>query len=129
MVLLYGARTASEVPPEGHFRQYFARVRVTTDDGTKGRKGFVTDLLMDELSQGSGLILACGPRPMLAETARLALAAGAPCQVSLEARMACGLGACLGCVVPAAGSDRAYLRVCAEGPVFSAGEVSWPEWT
>jgi len=126
---LIGCRTAAElvpldglVPPDGV-------IRVITDDGSSGRRGLVTDLLEERLGRKEkppGLICACGPQPMLREVARLAAEAHVSCQVSLEARMACGVGACQGCVVAAsAGAGGGYLRVCREGPVFDAEEVDW----
>jgi dihydroorotate dehydrogenase electron transfer subunit len=107
------------------------RARVATDDGTAGHAGPVTDLLPGELKPGGKEetapgVCACGPAAMLKRTAELARTAGAPCQVSLEASMACGLGACLGCVVHAApGAGAPFLRVCTEGPVLGAEAVDW----
>lgn len=102
-----------------------------TDDGTVGHKGPVTDLLQAVLEEGrengaAGGVCACGPTAMLERVAGLAAAAGVSCQVSMEAAMACGLGACLGCVVHAAPQEHVpFLRVCTEGPVFPAGAVDW----
>jgi len=104
-------------------------VQVVTEDGSVGRRGLVTDALRDVLAGGDiACAYACGPAGMLREVARLGEAFHVPVQVSLEARMACGLGACLGCAVKAreaaTRSGRAgYLRVCADGPVFWAEEV------
>lgn len=83
----------------------------------------VITLLHERISQyaGDGLILACGPTPFLATVRKYALEYGARCQLSLETRMACGVGACLGCVTPMA--DGENRRVCAEGPVFWAQDV------
>lgn len=103
---------------------------ITTEDGSLGRRGLVTGPLRDLLGEKQGFnslhIFACGPGPMLREVARLAREMGEfPLQVSLEAVMACGFGACLGCVCPAGREEgsEAYRRVCKEGPVFFAGEV------
>jgi len=106
-------------------------VETATEDGSVGWKGLVTDLLEDRLSRGApgenpGTVCACGPPAMLKKAAESAAAAGAACLVSLEARMACGLGACLGCAVDAApGSSRPYHRVCVDGPVFPANDIDW----
>jgi dihydroorotate dehydrogenase electron transfer subunit len=71
-------------------------------------------------------IYACGPKPMLRKVAEMTAALKIPCQISLEARMACGLGACQGCAVKAsARSARSYFNVCKEGPVFEAEEIDW----
>ena len=111
------------------FREHCAEVVVATEDGSAGHRGLVTDPLrrrLDEPARGERVVLACGPRPMLRAVAELCLARGVPCQLSLEERMACGFGACLGCVVPRrrpAGEFDRYVRVCTEGPVFDAREV------
>lgn len=97
-----------------------------SEDGSLGRRGLVTDLLSDTLAAAAGSsdsVLACGPMPMLRAVARVCAQHGVACQVSLEAPMACGLGACLGCAVPAAGGG--YLRACQEGPVLAAAAVDW----
>lgn len=104
---------------------------VATDDGTMGHEGPVTDLLQAALeadpgNKAAGGVYACGPRAMLEKVAVLTGAAGVSCQVSLEASMACGLGACLGCVVHAAPEESVpFFRVCTEGPVFPAKAVGW----
>lgn len=107
-----------------------AHVQPATEDGSCGYRGIVTELIEPHLS---GLadprrvrIYACGPPAMLRRVARLALDHGVPCEVSLETRMACGLGACQGCVVRAVpGMPGPYHRVCREGPVFRAEEIDW----
>ena len=81
-----------------------------------------TDLLESELGETDG-VLACGPLPMLKRAAAICASARVSLEVSLEAPMACGLGACLGCALPRAGGG--YLRVCLEGPVVGASEVGW----
>jgi len=95
---------------------------LATEDGGRGEKGLVTALLPPALADCSS-VLACGPVPMLKEVARICGQAGRECQVSMEAPMACGLGACQGCAVPASGGG--YLHACQEGPVFSARQVDW----
>jgi dihydroorotate dehydrogenase electron transfer subunit len=104
-------------------------VRPATEDGSWGHRGLVTELLASHLSSSPDpgvRIYACGPPAMLRRVAQLALDHGISCEVSLEARMACGLGACQGCAVKAAsGQPRPYYRVCREGPVFEAREIDW----
>jgi len=97
---------------------------VATEDGACGRRGTVLELLRERLAQVSeGVWLCgCGPQGLLEELRRLALELRIPCQLALEAPMACGFGACHGCVV--AGADGTYLRVCAEGPVFAAEQLA-----
>jgi dihydroorotate dehydrogenase electron transfer subunit len=96
--------------------------QVATDDGGVGHHGLVTDLLAAELDTGPPAeVYACGPPPMLEAVRRLCVGRAAPAQLALEAGMACGFGACFGCVVPAA---RGLIRLCLEGPVLDAGELT-----
>lgn len=101
-------------------------VTAVSDDGTLGERALVTKPLEEAVAAARPeLIMACGPLPMLRAVRRLALAAGIPCQLSLEERMACGVGACLGCSVKRRERDGGwgYARVCRDGPVFDAREV------
>jgi dihydroorotate dehydrogenase electron transfer subunit len=93
---------------------------LATDDGTTGHRGFVTELLTKYLEVNrarNAVIYACGPSPMLAEVSRIAARASLSAQLSLEAQMACGVGACLGCVIETSSGQK---RVCQDGPVFDA---------
>jgi dihydroorotate dehydrogenase electron transfer subunit len=95
----------------------------TTDDGSAGRKGFTTDVVRELLQErGFDYIATGGPEPMQRIVAELAAAAGVRCEVSLERRMACGIGACLSCSVSTRAGTR---RACVDGPVFDAAEVVW----
>lgn len=104
-------------------------ISIATDDGSAGHHGLVTELLEDSLSHLNNegtTVLACGPLPMLKAVAAMTRARDIPCQVSLEAAMACGLGACQGCAARAAsGQGRAYWHVCQDGPVFDAMSLDW----
>lgn len=94
-------------------------VHVATDDGSVGHRGTVTELLQRELEEDSEAeVFACGPGPMLESVRELCSRLRVPAQLALEAPMACGFGACFGCVVPA--RDGSYLRVCVDGPVIDA---------
>ncbi len=139
--VILGARTAGElIGLESFFRVGIEPV-IATDDGSVGEKGFLTALLDESLKKGgpasiaqAASIRACGPYPMLRETARLARRRGADCQVSMEAHMACGMGVCLGCVTHAKGDgtkvekgEEMFLTVCKEGPVFDARDILWEE--
>ncbi len=96
--------------------------RVATDDGSVGHHGLVIDLLAAELDRDAhATVYACGPAPMLEVTRALCAARGVPAQLALESGMACGFGACFGCVVPIRGGG--YARVCVEGPVFDAARL------
>ncbi len=121
--LLYGAGTAAELVDAGALAGPGIGVELATDDGSAGRGGTVLDLLPAVVEPGTE-VYACGPRPMLAALARWARANGLKIWVSLEERMACGVGACLGCAVLTVDG---YRRVCADGPVFAAEEVVWDE--
>ena len=128
--MLYGARTAGDLPLLDWFRQHCERVEVTTEDGSLGRKGRVTELLeelLERAAPGGLQLYACGPNPMLAAVLRLVRAHRMPCDLSLEAPMACGFGVCLGCVVPCHGEDGGtrYERVCVEGPILRAERLAW----
>ncbi len=97
--------------------------RVATDDGTLGHHGYVTELLATELDENPHAeVYACGPPLMLEAVRALCEARGVPCQLALESGMACGFGACFGCVVPA--RDGSYLRVCVDGPVVDGALLS-----
>jgi NAD(P)H-flavin reductase len=92
---------------------------LATDDGARGHHGLVTDLLQTELDRGSGqIVYACGPPAMLEAVRRICAEHDVPAQLALESGMACGFGACFGCVVP---TRRGYLRLCLDGPVLDAG--------
>lgn len=102
---------------------------VTTDDGSAGRRGLVTDPL-PELLTGTGAerVYACGPMPMLAAVSRVAAAAGVACQVAVEEQMACGTGICFSCVLPVGpGQPTRMARSCLEGPVFDGAAIAWAE--
>lgn len=100
-------------------------VRIATDDGSLYHHGFVDELVRQELAKNHRFqgVLACGPKPMLRSVVNVAKEFGIPCQVSMEERMACGIGACLGCAVQM--KDGTMKHVCKDGPVFDAEEVDW----
>ena len=116
-----GAATQAELLGLEDFRALDCELSVSTEDGSAGRKGRVTDGL--GIRPGES-VYACGPNGMLRAVAALAEEARAPCSVSLESTMACGFGICLGCVVPVRDGFR-YL--CTQGPVLDAGELCWED--
>jgi dihydroorotate dehydrogenase electron transfer subunit len=127
-----GFGSADEIIPVQEVSDLSVPLRISTDDGTEGHHGPVTDLVQRTLQEcktnSPFVIFTCGPRGMLKSIARMAIREGIPCQVSMEASMACGLGACLGCVVNAApGEKRSYYHVCSEGPVFDVSMIDWQE--
>ena len=121
LTMYYGARSKEDASLAWGFRGTGMKIKVATEDGTVGKKGLVT-ALMDGVGEGT-VIYACGPTPMLKAVSMLAMERGARCYVSMERTMACGMGACLGCALPAAAGG--YLMVCKDGPVFESREVAW----
>lgn len=117
---LLGARTKSDLLLLDEFKKY-GRVLITTEDGSEGEKGFVTNhsLLQQERFDH---IFTCGPTPMMKAVARYAKQVDIPCEVSLENLMACGLGACLCCVEKTVDGN---LCVCKDGPVFNINQLLW----
>lgn len=118
-VALLGFRTKDAVILEEDFRKTGAKVLIATDDGSYGCRGLVTELAAAETFDA---VFSCGPLPMLRAVKALAAERGVPCWLSLEERMACGIGACLGCAVPLLGDGGApyFGHVCRDGPVFDS---------
>jgi dihydroorotate dehydrogenase electron transfer subunit len=136
--LFYGARTAELLVDAQRFADAGCELVLTTDDGTRGERGFVTDALAR--SRKPEAIYACGPSPMLRRIGEIANGLGVRAQLSLEETFGCGVGGCWGCVVPLTsasaqapsfppaqrgGSDIVFARICKEGPVFWAHELRW----
>ena len=130
--LFAGGRSREDVLCFDEFAQLGATCHAATNDGSFGEAGFVTAPLtryLDQL-QRKATIYACGPMPMLRAVAQLAEARNVPCQVSLEGYMACGVGACLGCVAEGHNHSEQtpdFRCVCTEGPVFDARELKWEQ--
>jgi len=126
-ILFYGGRAKKDLLNLGELKAMGIKVLISTDDGSRGYKGMVTDYLKKFLSRSTErgdryCLFACGPRAMLKEVSGIAMAFGMEGYISLEENMACGIGTCLGCAVDTTGG---YKRVCMEGPVFSVEEVIW----
>lgn len=122
-IVVLGFRSGSFLAEE--FERLGAKVYVATDDGSVGFKGNVVDLLRAEGIKGD-MIYSCGPKIMLKFLSMYADENNIPCQVSMEERMACGIGACVGCVVQIKDGDGwTYKKVCKDGPVFDSKEVCW----
>jgi dihydroorotate dehydrogenase electron transfer subunit len=122
---IIGFRTANAVILKEDFEHNGSTVLLCTDDGSIGRKGFVTHALQAHLErEKADIIYACGPHPMLKGVIELADKYHIPCEVSLEERMACGVGACLGCACKTVKNGKEYFaHVCKDGPVFDSKEV------
>jgi dihydroorotate dehydrogenase electron transfer subunit len=118
-----GAPTATRLVARELFERHARRVLAATDDGSAGARGFVTTLVEGALAADRpDVVYTCGPELMQRIVAAQAAAAGVPCQVSLERLMACGVGACLSCVVATTAGQK---RACIDGPVFDAEQVLW----
>ena len=125
--LFAGGRNRDDILCITEFERLGVESYVATDDGTLGESGFVTQVLERHLGAGMR-IFACGPTPMLNAVAKMAQKHEVPCQVSMEAYMACGVGACLGCVMKGANHTETtpdYRCVCKDGPVFDSFELQW----
>ena len=137
LTLLFGSRTKDELYALDELQRLGLDIRLATDDGSAGRRGFVTELLPEALDApltgnqkpetGNLQIYACGPEPMLEAVTRIAKERGVPAQLSLDRRMGCGLGACGACVCkvasPKAPDGWDYIRICREGPVVDAARL------
>jgi dihydroorotate dehydrogenase electron transfer subunit len=119
-----GGRSKADLLCLDEFLNFGLPVHLTTDDGSSGDRCLVTDPLeIAVVENRPDIIYACGPMEMMACVAGIAAKHGVACQVSIEARMACGMGACLGCAVAGRKSSDRYLHVCLNGPVFDIGEL------
>ncbi|MBI2826935.1 MAG: dihydroorotate dehydrogenase electron transfer subunit [Planctomycetia bacterium] len=129
VTLCYGTRSREYLAGVADFESLGVRVLTSTDDGTAGRHGLVTELLADVLSGSppASRVVCCGPEPMMHAVAEMVCARGIPCEVSLESPMACGIGICFSCVARV--RDDAgrwdYRRTCVEGPVFDAARIEF----
>ncbi|VTR70618.1 Dihydroorotate dehydrogenase B (NAD(+)), electron transfer subunit [Desulfosarcina cetonica] len=125
-VVFIGGRTRDDLVCISEFDLPGFLLDISTDDGSQGNPGVVTHSLEKALDAGTAdLICACGPPAMLKAVAAIAMARDIDCQVSIEAMMACGMGACLGCAVRIRGDDTGYRHVCMDGPVFDARQLVW----
>ena len=125
--VFYGARSGDEIFVLDELKAMSRDMFISTDDGSMGTKGNIVEVLDNYLDSKSTdisryVLYACGPYPMLKAVSQVAASKGISAYVSMEERMACGLGACLGCVVK---TKTGYKRVCKEGPVFKSEEIVW----
>jgi dihydroorotate dehydrogenase electron transfer subunit len=125
-----GARHKSLLLCENEFKKLGVNLHTATDDGSRGKKGFVTSLLTAHLKKDhmKTRIFCCGPTPMLKAVSLIGSEFGVPCEASVEVPMACGFGACLGCAIKVKGAEPGSHRfaiACTEGPVFEGAKVLW----
>ncbi len=130
ITICYGVRSAEYFSGLEDFAALGVDIRLATDDGSRGHKGFVTDLAAEVLAGpsagGPTHIYCCGPEPMMHAAAKLAAKHRVPCWLSLETPMACGFGACFSCVTRVKQPDGTwdYRRTCVEGPIFPAEQLA-----
>lgn len=131
---LYGAKTRSEILFLSLIKDLGAKILIATEDGSLGKKGMINGQLEKLLKtltkkKNETSIFASGPNNMLKVVSSIAEEFSIPCQISLEANMACGFGVCLGCAVKIKNNDNGsrYKMVCKDGPVFEAGEIVWQD--
>jgi dihydroorotate dehydrogenase electron transfer subunit len=130
LVCYYGASKAENLVGIEKIRDVMSEVLISTDDGSAGYRGLVTEKFAEDVSSyepGTVKVYACGPRPMLKRLSELLSGNPMSCQVLMEERMACGLGACLGCTVLLnnVGEKGTHARACIDGPVFSIRDIYW----
>jgi dihydroorotate dehydrogenase electron transfer subunit len=125
VLVILGAESKPDLIARGDFEALDVELLCTTEDGTHGSRGRVTEPLAQRLTaaDGTATVFAVGPTPMMKACARLASDHAVDCFVSLENPMACGFGVCLGCAAPRA--EGGFSLVCRAGPVFEAGEIDW----
>jgi len=122
-IAILGYRTKELVTLTAEFEAVCKEVKITTDDGSFGTHGFVTEVLADMAKSGKvGAVYTCGPFGMMKAVAGIANKHNIPAQVSMEERMACGIGACVTCTCSVAGYN---ARVCKDGPIFNAKDVDF----
>ncbi|HEX2025546.1 MAG TPA: dihydroorotate dehydrogenase electron transfer subunit [Actinomycetota bacterium] len=130
--MIVGARDQERVFKAVEAKRLSVQVAITTEDGSLGERGKVTDVLPGMITRcETEVVYACGPNPMLRAVAEYCAEQGLATQVALEELMACGIGVCWTCVVPVVrrdGSGWDYLRSCVDGPVFSGARVWWEKW-
>jgi dihydroorotate dehydrogenase electron transfer subunit len=125
-----GAASAHRLYGELAAKRMVGRVAITTDDGSAGHKGLVTDVLPDAIERVSAeIVYACGPMRMLQAVGTVAREHAIRAQVAVEEAMACGIGVCMTCVLPVRGDDgkSRFVRSCVDGPVFDALNVRWAD--
>jgi dihydroorotate dehydrogenase electron transfer subunit len=128
--IVLGAATAGRLYGEVAAKRLVGQVSVSTDDGSAGVPGLVTDVLPDAIARvNAEVVYACGPMPMLRAVGEVAQQHAIRAQVAVEESMACGIGVCMTCVLPVRGTDGAsrFVRSCVEGPVFDAFAVRWDD--
>jgi len=127
ITVLYGGKSARDIPLKELFEANNIPLLCSTDDGSEGFAGLVTELFVSRIERlKPGIIFACGPDLMMEEIAGITQKSGTPAQLSLESIMGCGFGACWGCVkrIRISGTEE-WTKICQEGPVFPSDRIIW----
>ena len=122
-MIFYGAKTKEELVRLSFLKRFGIPVKISTDDGSKGYKGIVTDMIEEEFKKDPRTVLACGPKPMLKRVAEIGKKYKAKTYLVMETFLACGTGFCMGCVIPLKRKKHAHL--CIDGPTFLAEEIDF----
>jgi dihydroorotate dehydrogenase electron transfer subunit len=129
LIVFIGGKTRDDILCVRDFKKLNSKILIATEDGSLGFKGTVIDLLLSQTKkikmEGRSSIYSCGPLAMLRELGKAIDPTKFFCEVSLEARMGCGFGACWGCVIKTNDPKTVYQRVCREGPVFNLRNIIW----
>lgn len=127
--IFYGGKSLEDLPLKEKFESEGFDLYCSTDDGSFGFKGFISDFFKAELEKfRPSYIFSCGPEPMMKKIAQFALTKNIPAEFSLESVMGCGFGVCWGCVKRIKkNGEEGWVKICEEGPVFSSEEIIWPE--
>lgn len=122
--LYYGGRSRADIQFLDHFKKDGIKFHITTEDGSLGTKGMITELLLKDISNISknSQIYCCGPKGLISAVAAIARDNNLPAQISYETYMGCGIGVCLGCAVK---TKEGYVRACKEGPVFDVDSLAF----
>ncbi len=129
--VLLGARTSAELWGKEELQRFGAQIRIATDDGSAGHRGFVTELLQNWIKEHDPIasrVYSCGPMPMLERVASICSAAKVRAEVAVETVMGCGFGICMGCPIqPREGVEQfgRYYLACLDGPVFCADDIRY----
>jgi len=122
--IFIGGRSKPDILCRNAFQHLGMRMVITTEDGTDGKKGLITEPFKASIGEKKPeRVYACGPMPMLKAVSKVCEKFNLPCQVSIETMMACGIGACLGCAVKTHASQESYQHACLDGPVFDSRDI------
>jgi dihydroorotate dehydrogenase electron transfer subunit len=130
IICFLGASMSELLLDRGRMEDACSEVMISTDDGSDGYHGTVAELFQNHIdfyADNDSAVFCCGPNPMMIAVAEIVKKYSIPCQVSMEERMACGVGACLGCAVrvKSSGDHPRYMTVCKDGPVFDINDIVW----